>query len=429
MTKQKKKGNIAVIGMALFAMFFGAGNLIFPPYLGLISGKSWGIGLLCFVLVDVGMACVAVFAMSRGDGTIASVTGIIGRKTAVLINTAIVVCIGPLLAIPRTAATTFEMAALPLVPESANYRAVFYIAFFLVAFLLTIRKSKVVDIVGKFLTPVMVIALAILIFKGIFSPIGEIQPGVPYTEAAQEGIIAGYQTMDILAALAFAIIIISSVHEKGYKETRERNWAMMGACIIAGAGLTFVYGGLTYLGATVSGQYDSLISQAELIMEIIRNILGYRGMQLLGIVVGLACMTTAIGLISASASYFEELFKGKVNYRVIVTVITLFSIIISNFGLSTIIQIANPILNLVYPVVVTLILCSFLSEDMKKSYFPKGAALGALLTSVCIVLESFGVEIGALNMLPLNELGLEWMLPAVVFGLVGVCIQKCKKNV
>lgn len=164
-------------------------------------------------------------------------------------------------------------------------------------------------------------------------------------------------------------------------------------------------------------------------MEIIRNILGYRGMQLLGIVVGLACMTTAIGLISASASYFEELFKGKVNYRVIVTVITLFSIIISNFGLSTIIQIANPILNLVYPVVVTLILCSFLSEDMKKSYFPKGAALGALLTSVCIVLESFGVEIGALNMLPLNELGLEWMLPAVVFGLVGVCIQKCKKNV
>ena len=164
MTKQKKKGNIAVIGMALFAMFFGAGNLIFPPYLGLISGKSWGIGLLCFVLVDVGMACVAVFAMSRGDGTIASVTGIIGRKTAVLINTAIVVCIGPLLAIPGTAATTFEMAALPLVPESANYRAVFYIAFFLVAFLLTIRKSKVVDIVGKFLTPVMVIALAILIF-------------------------------------------------------------------------------------------------------------------------------------------------------------------------------------------------------------------------------------------------------------------------
>ena len=204
---------------------------------------------------------------------------------------------------------------------------------------------------------------------------------------------------------------------------------MMGACIIAGAGLTFVYGGLTYLGATVSGQYDSSISQAELIMEIIRNILGYRGMQLLGIVVGLACMTTAIGLISASASYFEELFKGKVNYRVIVTVITLFSIIISNFGLSTIIQIANPILNLVYPVVVTLILCSFLSEGMKKSYFPKGAALGALLTSVCIVLESFGIEIGVLKMLPLNELGLEWMLPAVVFGLAGFCIQKCKKNV
>lgn len=429
MTGQKKLGSVVVIGMALFAMFFGAGNLIFPPFLGFHAGETWEVGFLAFAMVDVGMACVAVLAMTKGDGTISSVTGLIGGKMSVFINTAIIVCIGPLLAIPRTAATTFEMAVLPVLPDLSSYKFAFYLLFFLVAFLLAVRESKVVDIVGKVLTPVMVVLLAILILKGILTPIGQIQEGMDAATVAQDGIVAGYQTMDTLASLAFAIIVISSANERGFVERKERNQIMVGSCLTAGVLLAAVYGGLTYLGATASGQFDTEITQAQLLMGIIRRILGYHGTLLLGLVVALACMTTAIGLISSAASYFEKLLGERVSYRILVAVVTVCSFVIANFGLAAIIQIASPILNLLYPVVVTLILCAFLSPDMRRSVLPKAASLAAFVVSLCTVLESFGVPVPLLERLPLYRMGLAWLIPAVVVGFISFCIQKVKKAV
>lgn len=429
MAEQKTKGSIAVIGLALFAMFFGAGNLIFPPYLGFRAGENWLIGFLAFVLVDVGMACVAVFSMSRGDGTISSVTGIIGEKMGILINTAIIVCIGPLLALPRTAATTYEMAVAPALAGSAKFQFVFYLLFFLAAFLLTVRKSKVVDIVGKILTPVMVVALVILIVQGIISPIGLIQGGLPAAEVAQEGIVAGYQTMDTLAALVFAIIIISSAREKGYVEKKDRDRAMIGSCLVAGGLLAAVYGGLTYLGATVAEQYSADITQAKLLTVIIETILGQRGMMLLGVIVGLACMTTAIGLISSTSAYFEGLLKKKIKYEWIAAFITVLSFAVANFGLSAIIQIASPILSLLYPVVVTLIVCSFFPGKIRYSVVPKAASLAAFAASLILVLESMGMKIPFLSILPFYEMGLAWLLPAFLGGIAGACILKARRSV
>lgn len=429
MTGKRKRGSILVLGLALFAMFFGAGNLIFPPYLGFKAGEVWEVGFLAFVIVDVGMACVAVFAMSRGDGTIFSVTGLIGHKMGSLINTVIVVCIGPFLAIPRTAATTYEMAVNPLLPELSGGEFVFYLLFFLVVFLLTVRKSAVVDIVGKILTPLMVVVLAYLIIRGILSPLGEIQEKMNLAQAAQEGIVAGYQTMDTLAALVFAIIIISSAAQKGYTGKKEKNRAMIASCAVAGVLLALVYGGLSYLGATVCDLYGEDITQAQLLIQIIRAILGDGGMILLGIVVGLACLTTAIGLVSSSSAYFEDLLGGRVPYKVIVTVITVGSFAIANFGLSTIISIASPVLSLLYPVVVTLIVCALFGEKMRKTYIPQGASCAALLISFCMVLESFGISFEILHFLPLYEMGLAWILPAVLGGFVGFCIPKAKSTV
>lgn len=429
MTGKRKRGSILVLGLALFAMFFGAGNLIFPPYLGFQSGKVWEFGFLAFVIVDVGMACVAVFAMSRGNGTISSVTGLIGDKMGTVINTAIVVCIGPFLAIPRTAATTYEMAIQPLFPGFFGGEFGFYLLFFLVVFLLTIRKSAVVDIVGKILTPLMVIVLAYLIIKGVLSPLGEIQEKMNLAQAAQEGIVAGYQTMDTLAALVFAIIIISSAEQKGYTGKKEKNRVMIASCAVAGILLALVYGGLSYLGATVSGQYGEEITQAQLLIQIIRAILGDGGMLLLGIVVGLACLTTAIGLVSSASAYFEDLLGRKVSYTLIVTLITVGSFVIANFGLSAIISIASPVLSLLYPVVVTLIVCALFGKKMRNSYIPKGASCAAFLISLCMVLESFGISFGILRFLPFYEMGLAWILPAFVGGLAGFCIQKVRLSV
>ena len=387
--KQKQKGGIIVIGFALFAMFFGAGNLIFPPMLGYLGGTNWILGFIAFAGVDVGIAALAVYAMSRGDGTVAFVTNIIGDKLGVVINTAVVLCIGPFLAIPRTGTTTFEMAVQSINPDISRVaEVIFLFAFFAVTLLLTIRQSKVIDIIGKILTPLLVISLIVLIIKGVVTPIGEIGAGMDAASVVNTGIVNGYQTMDVLAALCFSIIIVESARKKGYEGRKECSRAMMGACGISAVLLLFVYGGLTFLGATTIDVYPEVTDNAKLLSMIIQDLLGFGGMVLLGIIVGLACLTTSIGLTSATASYFETLFKGKVSYKTLVVVVTVFSFAVSNIGLNQIIAIASPILSLLYPVVIILVICSFFKDRLLRCYLPGAACLVAFVITCFDTLHS-----------------------------------------
>ena len=392
--KQKQKGGIIVIGFALFAMFFGAGNLIFPPMLGYLGGTNWILGFIAFAGVDVGIAALAVYAMSRGDGTVAFVTNIIGDKLGVVINTAVVLCIGPFLAIPRTGTTTFEMAVQSINPDISRVaEVIFLFAFFAVTLLLTIRQSKVIDIIGKILTPLLVISLIVLIIKGVVTPIGEIGAGMDAASVVNTGIVNGYQTMDVLAALCFSIIIVESARKKGYEGRKECSRAMMGACGISAVLLLFVYGGLTFLGATTIDVYPEVTDNAKLLSMIIQDLLGFGGMVLLGIIVGLACLTTSIGLTSATASYFETLFKGKVSYKTLVVVVTVFSFAVSNIGLNQIIAIASPILSLLYPVVIILVICSFFKDRLLRCYLPGAACLVAFVITCFDTLHStFGMN-------------------------------------
>ena len=427
--KQKQKGGIIVIGFALFAMFFGAGNLIFPPMLGYLGGTNWILGFIAFAGVDVGIAALAVYAMSRGDGTVAFVTNIIGDKLGVVINTAVVLCIGPFLAIPRTGTTTFEMAVQSINPDISRVaEVIFLFAFFAVTLLLTIRQSKVIDIIGKILTPLLVISLIVLIIKGVVTPIGEIGAGMDAASVVNTGIVNGYQTMDVLAALCFSIIIVESARKKGYEGRKECSRAMMGACGISAVLLLFVYGGLTFLGATTIDVYPEVTDNAKLLSMIIQDLLGFGGMVLLGIIVGLACLTTSIGLTSATASYFETLFKGKVSYKTLVVVVTVFSFAVSNIGLNQIIAIASPILSLLYPVVIILVICSFFKDRLLRCYLPVAACLVAFVITCFDTLHStFGMNFSFLEMLPLDSMGLGWVLPAVIGGLIGFFVPRKAK--
>ena len=427
--KQKQKGGIIVIGFALFAMFFGAGNLIFPPMLGYLGGTNWILGFIAFAGVDVGIAALAVYAMSRGDGTVAFVTNIIGDKLGVVINTAVVLCIGPFLAIPRTGTTTFEMAVQSINPDISRVAEVIFLyAFFAVTLLLTIRQSKVIDIIGKILTPLLVISLIVLIIKGVVTPIGEIGAGMDAASVVNTGIVNGYQTMDVLAALCFSIIIVESARKKGYEGRKECSRAMMGACGISAVLLLFVYGGLTFLGATTIDVYPEVTDNAKLLSMIIQDLLGFGGMVLLGIIVGLACLTTSIGLTSATASYFETLFKGKVSYKTLVVVVTVFSFAVSNIGLNQIIAIASPILSLLYPVVIILVICSFFKDRLLRCYLPGAACLVAFVITCFDTLHStFGMNFSFLEMLPLDSMGLGWVLPAVIGGLIGFFVPRKAK--
>ena len=316
-------------------------------------------------------------------------------------------------AIPRTSASTYEMAIAPNLPGVSP--VLFSILFFAVILALCIKESAVVDIVGKILTPLLLVGLFAIILKGIFSPLGDIASAPQIANVTVTGIKSGYQTMDALAALPFGIIVLQSVTDKGYTGGKSKLRIVGGGAVLAGALLLAVYMGLAYLGATVSSQYTGAVGRAELIMAIVKALLGKGGMIIFGTVVGLACVTTAIALTSSAAAYFSELCRGKVNYKVFVVVICVFSAVVSNLGLDRIVAIAAPVLDMVYPPALVLILISLLMPKVS-DFVSRAATLGALLTSVLCTIHLYVDKLTFLEALPLYDLGLSWILPAVIFA-------------
>ena len=425
----KKNKDIIITGFALFAMFFGAGNLIFPPFLGLMTGDSWLTGFVGFILADVGLSLLAILAIAKCNGDVRNMLSRAGDKLSMILACAIMICIGPLLAIPRTAATTFEMGIQPIF--SGFNSIVFSIIFFTITLLLTIRPSKVVDIIGAYLTPALLITLLVLIGIGVFNPLGNIAPAA-IDGVFSEGIFQGYQTLDALGAVSLSAVIFTSIANKGYTEQEEKIRIIFKAGLIAAAGLFVVYGGLTYLGATVSTQFNGDISQAGLIVSITEMLLGFPGKIVLGIIVTLACLTTAIGLTSATGQYFSKLSNNKIKYETIVTVVCLFSLVVSNFGVSTIIKFSAPILTVIYPPTIVLIVFTLLGKFIKNDNVFKFATYTALAMSILNIMGDFGIDISIIHNLPLDSLGFNWVVPVLVASIIGYFIKskqsKAKSN-
>ena len=414
----KTNKDIIVVGFALFAMFFGAGNLIFPPYLGVISGSSWITGFTGFILSDVGLALLAILTAAKCNGDINKVLGRSGKNLAIILGSAIMICLGPLVAIPRTSATTFEMGVQPLF--SGFSPILFSIIFFAATFILTIKPSKVVDIIGAYLTPALLVALAILIIKGIIIPIGEMSSTPLIENLFSEGIKQGYQTMDALGAVALSAVIITSIANKGYKDEEQKIKLTLKSGVVAAIGLVLVYGGLTYLGATVSTMYGIDVVRTKLIVEITASLLGTPGKVILAVIVALACLTTSIGLTSATAQFFEKITYGKLKYELVVTVVCVFSAIVSNFGVSTIIQFAAPILDIIYPATMVLVIMTLFGTKIKNDNAFKGATYTALLVSILTVANGMDiVNISFINELPFSTLGFNWIVPVLIGGIIG----------
>lgn len=422
--KKKIGADSIVVGFALFSMFFGAGNVIFPPYLGFGAGTQWVNGFLFYFIADIGLALFALFTLLKVGGS-ENITGRIGSVASNILMSAIILCIGPIVAIPRTAATTFEMSVAPLI--SGVSPVIFSVAFFIVVLLLSIRQSAVIDVVGKVLTPALLIGLLVLIIKGIISPLGSIvNPHVDSSFVIVNGIKSGYQTMDVLAALAFGIIIFKSAQEKGYSDGRESSKMIRTAAVIAGVLLLIVYFGLTYLGATSASLFSLDISRAELVIGIVQRLLGKTGLVIFAVVVALACMTTAVALVSSAASFFEKLTKGRLSYAVLVTVICVSSAVISNLGLDRIVAVASPILDIVYPPTLVLIALSWFGDRLSRGVY-RWAVIGALIASVLSTLSLYGVSVPIVNTLPLASLGLGRIVPAAGFGIVAYVIGRLRE--
>ncbi len=411
-----KKSDVVISGLALFAMFFGAGNLIFPPYLGMQGGESWGIGYLCFIFVEVILSCAGIYAMIYAGGSISAMENSVGKIPGIILNTAAIACTGVFIAPPRTAATTYEMAVAPFTDKIGLFP--FSVAFFAVVFVLTIRPTSIVDTIGKFLTPILILGIVLLIFVGIANPIGEVGPAVS-EHIAQDGLEAGYQAMDIISVAGFAIVVKNNGIKIGCKTQKSLLKATAFSSCIAGMLLALIYGGLVYLGATTSSSFGPSLDQAELIVAITSNLLGKYGVIVLGIVVGFACLTTAIGLFGSSASYFESITGGKISYKTAIIILNLIGLSICNLGLSTIISAATPVLLIISPPFMTTVVLLLFHEKIENKNIYKGAALFATISSLLMTFYSYTGMFGFIKLLPFYNTGFGWLIPAALGGLIG----------
>ncbi len=419
--KTKTMTDSFVIGAALFAMFFGAGNMIFPPYLGFKAGTQWFSGFMGYYIADIGLAVIAILAQIKTGGY-KRIFAPLGKVAGTVIMLSIVLCIGPLISIPRTAATTFELSIEPLLSNAIM--PVFCVLFFVVVLVMSINNSTVVDIIGKLLTPVLFVGLLFLIIKGVVDPVGVVE-ALPRTQSpVADGIAAGYQSMDVLAAVIFGVLILNSTEQKGHTEPGAKATVAAGASVVAGFGLLVVYLGLTYLGATVSSLYDMHIYRTELLIALIQSILpGQFGMIFFAVVAGFACLSTAVALTGSAAEYISDLFKNKLSYKAVVVVICVFSALTASLGVETLVKFASPVLSVVYPPVLVTLLLSFFGDKIHKWGY-RFAAVAATVMGVFDALASVGVRTEIISWLPLNSLGLGWIIPSIIFCIAGIISGK-----
>lgn len=414
--------NSIIVGFALFAMFFGAGNLIFPPTLGLLSGDMWPLGFAGFLVVDAVLSCLGVFVVNSAGGPRHAFDRVLGKVGSTVLNTAAILCLCVLFAMPRTAATTFELSVAPYIGDGADvFLLPFSVLFFAVVYLLACRKSRVVDIIGKFFTPTLMVGILVLIAAGVAQPLGPVgPPQVP--SVLEEGVRSGYQTMDVLGVAAFSIIILDSAIVKGCKEGRERLTLLARASIGAVLMLGVVYGGLTYLGATSAG-FGGEMSQVALLVAIVESLLGEAGMVMLGIVVLLACVTTAVALVSSAADYFSGLFP-KLPYNAVLVADCAVGAAICVIGLDNIIRFADPVLGVIYPPFIAVVVLLAFRRLVSKRAVYQGAAIGAFLGGLALELYATGtVTAVPLEWLPFYPVGFGWLLPAVAGGVVGWAVE------
>lgn len=437
MQKEFSNKQILTIGLMLFALFLGAGNIIFPPYLGQQAGANVWISVAGFLVTGVGLPLLAVIAVGKYGNlqTLASkVHPIFGMVFTIIIYMAI----GPFFGIPRTATVTFEVGVLPFLTESTAQSAlplvILSIIFFGVSAWLSLNTSKLLDRIGKLITPLLLLVLVLLVGKSLINPLGSIMsPTEAYqSNAFFNGFIEGYLTMDTVGGLVFGIVIISTIKHLGQTDQKAITKTVAKAGIIAAIGLALVYLALTYIGATSVSEVGLLDNGGAILSASTKVLFGSIGSIILAATITLACLTTSVGLISACAHFFSEQIP-RLSYKQIVMILAIFSTLIANVGLSKLISISLPVLGFIYPLAITLIVLSFLDKYFKGySSVYVGAMIGAGVISFLDALISVGFNLGSIGTfiqaLPLSAQGIGWFVPTIAGAVIGFVFANTTAN-
>lgn len=422
---------LVFISFMLFSMFFGAGNLIFPAFLGRSAGIEMWFSLGGFIVTAVGLPILGVIAVGKA-GSLQILSTRVHPWFALLFPFLIYVSIGPGLAIPRAGTIAYEMGMKPFLPDFLSDKPIllllYTVLFFAIVLWLSLSPSKLVDRFGKILTPLLLILIGVIFIKGILTPMGTFMaPTASYDESPFfQGFLDGYLTMDALAALVYGIVVANTIRAKGISNSSLIAKYTMLAGLGAGILLAVIYCILGYLGAS-----SSSVGQAEngaQTLTIVMNVLfGPIGTVLLGLLFTLACLCVSIGLIISCSQYFTSIFP-VLAYKGWATVIALVSLAVANLGLNQILAVSVPILGMIYPLAVVLIVLGLVNRYVNHSIYLSTMILTGVFSLIETINHTFLKDAldGLLGYFPLYQEGVGWVLPAILGVLVGVIVHKLK---
>ena len=420
MTQALKGRKLLLVGFTLFSMFFGAGNLIFPPDLGAKAGTNFWPAFLGLAISAVGLPVAGVIAVARADG-LDKLAGRVHPVFAQVFMILIYLSIGPCLAIPRTASTSFAMLT-PLLGSSAGLQLGYSVLFFSAAFLVALHPDRLTRWLGRLLCPCLLVLILILFGGCLLHPLAA-QYGAP-TEAYRsavvlQGVLYGYQTMDALAALNFGAVIAMNIRAQGVAREQDVQRSAIRAGLVAGGLLLAHAGALT--GAAVPG----LATGAEVLTVLAERLFGKAGLVLLAAIFMLACFNTCVGLIACVGEYFHTLLP-RIPYPALAAFFAAASMLFSNLGLAEILRLSIPVLNALYPVAIVLITLSFVPGlEQRRRVYP--LCIGCTAVQSIAAALPLGPLSALANALPLAALGFGWVLPAVAGLLAGILLSCTEK--
>ncbi|GHU37858.1 branched-chain amino acid transport system carrier protein [Bacilli bacterium] len=445
MDKKLKISDYLLIGSMLFGLFFGAGNLIFPVHMGQEAGAAIFQANLGFLVTGIGLPFLGIIAvgLSQSSGLF-EMASRINRKYAYIFTTLLYLVIGPFFALPRLATTSFEVGLSPFLADTVKepFLAMFSLLFFTAAWFFSRKPSKILDYIGKFLNPLFLALLGLLLVIAFTRPMGAVSPapvGKAYQSSAfVTGFTQGYNTLDALAALAFGIIIVTTIRQRGVTNPKAIALDTIKAGAISVVLMGIIYTCLSYLGTMSLGKFAISENGGIALSQISKYYLGTFGTIILALIIVIACLKTAVGLITAFSETFAELFP-RFSYSFYVVVVSILPCLFANVGLTNLIKISIPVLMFLYPLAITLIILALLSplfHHSKRVYqvttgftliaaifdglnaLPMGEHPSVLMTN----LLDF-----AKHSLPFFSIGMGWIVPATL-GLVVGYIWKLVEN-
>lgn len=421
------KRNVLVVSFALFSLFFGAGNLILPPQLGFKAGDTWWLVILGFCLSAVLIPIFGILAHAKLQGTMFDFAKKVS-PTFSLVYCYLVYAISISLPSPRTASVTHEMGIAPFFGSSSLLTSILY---FILVFVFVINRTKILDIVGKLLTPAIITILICIIAQAFFGfdfNFGKTQIESPFTS----GILEGYQTFDAIGAVVVGGVIIISINLKDNKIPYDaKKGLIFKAGLFSGLGLFFIYTGLLLTGALMHNEFEADITRTALLSGISLKTLGNTANVFLSILVSLACFTTAVGIVTGTADFVQGQFKkSKHAYLITAIVGCLLGIIMGQFNVGYIIAVALPALMFIYPITIVLILLNVVPNKYATELVFRVVVIATILFSVPDFLGSIGYDesiAGLINWIPLSEYQMGWVLPALVVFVFTNILEKYLK--